>query len=229
MLTRGTWILVLGLALASCGDDSTGKSPAALVGLGDAGVLCASGGVLITTGVDIDEDGVLDEEEIRGSQAICNGSDGKDGVSSLLLVEDEPAGGHCGLGGKAVHLGLDTDGDRLLDAEEVQTTTYLCDASPGSVGLVNMQQLFDRAIPFNVTYPTPYPDSPPELIYASATLSRDFTDPATMTVYPAGTQVKAQASSPSLTGFTANALTIDNKTIAGAYVHLFYAAFEFAD
>jgi len=229
MLTRSTWVLILGLTFTSCGDDSVDKTPSPLVELGEAGEQCESGGVLVTTGVDADGDGALSEEEITGAQAICNGADGMDGASSLLRAETEPPGGHCTLGGKAVHFGLDADGDKLLDSEEIQTTTYLCDASPGSAGLINMQQLFDRAIPFIVTYPTPYSDSPPERVYVSATLSRDFTDPATMTVYPTGTQVKAQASSPSLNGFTANALTIDNKTIAGAYVHLGYAAFEFAE
>ncbi|WNG47632.1 hypothetical protein F0U60_28535 [Archangium minus] len=48
----------------------------------------------------------------------------------LMRVEEEPAGASCGFGGKAIHRGVDRNGDgQLLDAE-VESTEYVCRDTP---------------------------------------------------------------------------------------------------
>jgi hypothetical protein len=50
--------------------------------------------------------------------------------SRLTRSEDEPPGDRCRYGGTAVHTGLDDDGDGVLDAAEVDDTTYVCSPAP---------------------------------------------------------------------------------------------------
>lgn len=76
-----------------------------------AGGNCAYGGVAITT------DGV--------TQYVC-----KQTSSVLLLTSTESAGGNCTYGGTKIEAGTDDDGNGVLDASEVDSTQYSCDADP---------------------------------------------------------------------------------------------------
>lgn len=84
-------------------------------------------------------------------------------------------------------------------------------------------------IPVTVAFPTPYPNQPPELVYADAVLAADWDDPTGTFPLPAGTTLGTTVGAVTNTGFTAPVTTIDGKPNPGAKVHLFYAAFEFAD
>lgn len=64
-----------------------------------------------------------------------DGTDGSDGLSTLLSIVAEPAGAHCTNGGSAVHAGVDDNANGVLDAGEVDSTSYICAGEPGS-GLV---------------------------------------------------------------------------------------------
>jgi hypothetical protein len=46
---------------------------------------------------------------------------------SLVRVDVEPPGQRCASGGSAVHVGLDHDGDGVLDDGEIDSSTYVCD------------------------------------------------------------------------------------------------------
>lgn len=104
---------------------------------------CANGGTAIFVGLDSNGDGSLQDEEIEGSQYVCNGSDGEpgeqggsgsNGQSSLLSMNAEPAGANCSNGGVAVSAGVDDNGDGTLQAEEVDTTIYVCNGEDGGGG-----------------------------------------------------------------------------------------------
>ncbi|MCE9670703.1 hypothetical protein LY474_23120 [Myxococcus stipitatus] len=56
--------------------------------------------------------------------------------SPLARIEPEPAGEHCPLGGRAVHVGSDVDGDGVLDDAEVTSTQYTCDTASADVLVV---------------------------------------------------------------------------------------------
>lgn len=61
----------------------------------------------------------------------CGGGAADDtGTPSPLTRRDrEPAGAHCEHGGTAIQIGLDRDGDAVLDDVEIDRTEYVCDAS----------------------------------------------------------------------------------------------------
>ncbi|MFZ5722249.1 MAG: DUF7151 family protein [Pseudomonadota bacterium] len=94
-------------------------------------VTCPDGGLLVTAGFDLDRDSTLDPEEILDSQKICNGGDG---LTALSVTATEPAGINCATGGLQVDSGLDDDRDNMLDAAEVDSTSYVCNGAAGTNG-----------------------------------------------------------------------------------------------
>lgn len=115
---------VVFLALVACGDQ---VDPEALVTAvaEPPGAHCAAGGEAIQSGIDRDGDGKLESSEITATSYVCAGADGQ---QPLVRIDDEPAGSHCAAGGSAVHVGLDTNGDQVLEDSEIETTSYLCRA-----------------------------------------------------------------------------------------------------
>lgn len=95
---------------------------------------CPNGGDRVDAGVDDDADGVLDASEVDSSVDLCHGVDGMDGVdgtdgvSSLIKLSVEPVGSNCPAGGQKIEVGLDEDGDGVLDVSEVDPTqtAFIC-------------------------------------------------------------------------------------------------------
>lgn len=54
------------------------------------------------------------------------GKDGSNGKNSLVRTEAEPPGANCPAGGVAVRVGLDANGNGVLDDGEVSATSYVC-------------------------------------------------------------------------------------------------------
>ena len=54
--------------------------------------------------------------------------------SSLVAQHAEPAGSHCANGGVRIDTGLDANGNHVLDASEIQQTSYVCNGRSGSAG-----------------------------------------------------------------------------------------------
>jgi transcription elongation factor Elf1 len=94
-----------------------------------AGANCVAGGQRIDYGVDNNDNGTLDAAEIDGTTYVCNG---QVGLQTLVVTTPEPAGANCVAGGQRIDYGLDDDRDGILDAAEIDGTTYVCD---GQVGL----------------------------------------------------------------------------------------------
>lgn len=106
-----------------------------------AGANCANGGKLILSGPDTNGNGTLEDEEATSGSFVCNGVDGSDGQTALVHVTAEPPGLNCEHGGQAIRTGLDSNGDGVLDEEEVDTSSYVCHGaeaviSPGSTSSV---------------------------------------------------------------------------------------------
>jgi len=57
----------------------------------------------------------------------AQGDPGQDGLSTLILVTDEPPGANCTWGGKKIESGMDSNRNETLDVEEVSATSYNCD------------------------------------------------------------------------------------------------------
>lgn len=147
-------LLFAALLVAACGSvgetgaaGATGKAGAqSLVRLDTEaeGANCATGGIAIRSGVDVNEDGTLADTEATATRYVCNGvgtngndgtngtngtsgTNGTDGTSALVRLDDEPAGENCTFGGVAVRAGLDTNADGELSETEVTETRYVCD------------------------------------------------------------------------------------------------------
>jgi hypothetical protein len=120
--------------LVACGDESTGSLKAqALTRVQQQDDLdgCNEGGVTISSGVDTNKDGKLDDDEVTEEQVICAGETvdvppiGEGG--ELTRVDILGAGdAMCPAGGVAVHRGTDEDNDEALSDEEIEETEYLC-------------------------------------------------------------------------------------------------------
>jgi hypothetical protein len=95
-----------------------------------------AGGFRVRSGLDTDDDGVLDAGEVTANNLVCNGAAvyGLDGRDSLIVQEYVTYTAFCGSGALTIESGLDTDRDGVLDAGEVEQTSYLCDAEDGYDG-----------------------------------------------------------------------------------------------
>jgi hypothetical protein len=96
------------------------------------GTNCSNGGLKIISGIDSNKNGVLDASEIQNTQYICNGVNGLNGYSSLLSVVAEPIGAICPNGGYQISTGIDSNGNGILDANEVQQIKYICNGIDGA-------------------------------------------------------------------------------------------------
>jgi len=93
-----------------------------------AGANCANGGQRIDYGIDDNGDGTLDAAEVDGTSYTCNGTDGTNGLQSLVVVTPEPAGANCSKGGQRIDYGIDDDSSGTLDPAEIDGTSYVCNA-----------------------------------------------------------------------------------------------------
>jgi len=106
---------------------------------------CPAGGFIVSSGLDLDDDGILDPEEVTSTEYLCNGQTGQDGHSTLISTAEEPPGPNCPAGGFIVSSGLDLDGNGVLEPEEVTATEYVCNGEDGQDGLGSLVSVMDEA------------------------------------------------------------------------------------
>jgi hypothetical protein len=99
------------------------------------GASCENGGIKINSGLDLNKNGILEENEITSTAYVCNGTDGN---TNLTRTTIENSGGNCGNGGLKVEYGLDLNKDGVLDDNEVKYKTYVCNGLNGNLSLVNI-------------------------------------------------------------------------------------------
>ncbi len=100
------------------------------------GANCALGGHAVHTGLDINDNGVLDDDEVTTTTYACTTS--VPGV--LLSVRDEPPGANCAEGGKAYRAGHDLNGNDALEDSEVTSEAYGCASSETVLTRVREQE-----------------------------------------------------------------------------------------
>jgi alpha-tubulin suppressor-like RCC1 family protein len=132
---------VVSTSYACNGEDGAGgaASAAALVvtTTEPAGVSCPAGGTKITSGVDANGNGSLEDAEISTTSYACNGQDGDAGASGLVALTQsvaEPAGTNCAAGGTKLTSGVDLNGNGALDVSETTKTSYVCNGANGTSG-----------------------------------------------------------------------------------------------
>jgi len=102
-----------------------------------AGSNCAAGGKSISTGLDANQNSILDSSEIEKSSYVCNGQSGassESGYNSLVDISDELVGTNCANGGKKITTGMDTNRNDTLDPSEIDNTSYVCNGADGNGG-----------------------------------------------------------------------------------------------
>ena len=77
--------------------------------------------------------------------AVGCGADGKDGVSYVTDLNDEPAGANCANGGVRIETGPDENGDGSLATSEITKTQYVCTPDGGSVEGAQIVKVFQNA------------------------------------------------------------------------------------
>ncbi|MFP2958892.1 hypothetical protein ACLEPN_13870 [Myxococcus sp. 1LA] len=103
-----------------------------------AGANCVHGGHFVRTGLDRNDNGVLEDTEVTRSEYACVTS--IPGV--LVRVQDEPAGANCTEGGKVYRAGQDTNGNGELEDSEVSRQVYGCSSSEAVVTRVRTREPF---------------------------------------------------------------------------------------
>ncbi len=88
---------------------------------------CPNGGIDVNTGFDTNSNGVLDNSEIKNTQAVCNGVDG-----ATVTLAIEPSGSNCLAGGVSLK---QVTGDM----------TYVCNGTNGSNGLGSVTTVSEPA------------------------------------------------------------------------------------
>lgn len=116
---------------------------------------CEFGGQRIETGLDTNQNGILDDAEVTDTSFICNGEPGaqgpagpegpegpegpqgppgEDGTDTIEDLSIEPEGENCPEGGVRIDSGFDLNGNEVLDPEEVTETAFICSGESGENG-----------------------------------------------------------------------------------------------
>ncbi len=69
-----------------------------------------------------------------GAGGGADGTDGTDGMSALAITSVESAGTNCADGGLKIEVGVDDNGNGVLEASEVEHTQYICNGEDGQDG-----------------------------------------------------------------------------------------------
>lgn len=96
---------------------------------------CKNGGIMIQAGIDSNYDGILNENEVSSTAYVCNGVDGK---NSLTKWTSELSGVNCENGGLKVDSGIDSNGNGVLESDEITATAYICNGVDGNNSLTKV-------------------------------------------------------------------------------------------
>jgi len=91
-----------------------------------AGENCSNGGFKVVSGIDLNNNGMIDPDEIQSTEFVCNGENGNNGFNSLIDMIPESPGDNCSNGGFKIVTGLDANQNNILDNDEVQKISFLC-------------------------------------------------------------------------------------------------------
>ena len=117
-----------------------------------AGANCSTGGKKIQSGLDSNNDSVLDSSEIAETEYVCNGASGETGtagLNSLVKTTNELQGTNCEAGGKKIQSGLDSNNNGVLDSSEIAETEYICNGVAGVTGLNSLVNTIDESVGSN--------------------------------------------------------------------------------
>lgn len=130
-----TLLVVASIYASSCSEEEVGLNSLIAITNESAGNNCPNGGQRIDVGIDKNKDNVLGQDEIQSTTFICNATSG---LNSLVSVGPEQSGPNCASGGQKINVGLDINRNNELDANEIQSSSYVCNGNDGIGTLVNV-------------------------------------------------------------------------------------------
>ena len=105
-----------------------------------AGTNCEYSGKVVNGGLDLNSNGVLDQEEVQDVKYVCDPKPEPE-HKALVKIVDEPAGNNCPLGGVNILSGLDLNDDGILSQDEVTDSSYKCNTEDDFEALANVLDL----------------------------------------------------------------------------------------
>jgi hypothetical protein len=150
-------------------DGSTGSNGHnSLISLVNSAPSCGNGGVVVISGLDLNDNGLLDSDEATASQVICNGLDGsdgsdgsngvdgKDGVNGTnghnslakVIAPIDGGGSSCPNGGVSLVTGLDLNDNGMLEVTEAQHSKDVCNGIDGVNGVNGLNGLNAPPTPY---------------------------------------------------------------------------------
>jgi alpha-tubulin suppressor-like RCC1 family protein len=97
------------------------------------GANCVNGGTQVQSGIDLNGDGQLESNEVTSISYVCNGAPAEAGAPDMLTsLVTEPPSVSCPYGATEIRVGVDTNGDGVLEPREIQSTTISCAPPPVS-------------------------------------------------------------------------------------------------
>src|SRR5262249_22842934 len=87
---------------------------------------CPYGGSVVSSGLDGNGNGVLDDAEAMNRSVVCRAAPTQPPPVVLVRLVPEPPGGHCSAGGTAVQSGPDDNRNGVLDDSEVVHIDFAC-------------------------------------------------------------------------------------------------------
>lgn len=92
---------------------------------------CSNGGYTFKVGVDRNNNGGLDSNEVTSANTVCNGSNGSNGLTSLIEETHFDSNPTCPKGGVVIATGVDKDSNGKLETVEVTKRMFICDTHDG--------------------------------------------------------------------------------------------------
>lgn len=107
-----------------------------------AGGVCTLGGVEVTWGVDSDDNGELNGDEIN-TNTVCSG-----GISLINITDLAVGSAECSNGGIQIEIGIDDNGDGVLSAadNEIDEIRIICNGVDGLDGVDGQDGTFDMEV-----------------------------------------------------------------------------------
>ena len=91
-----------------------------------ADATCPNGGIEIELGVDTNNNAVLDVSEVTSTERVCHGADGQSAKQSLVNLVNHTSHNNCANSAIEIQVGMDNNGNNLLDNNEVSHSSILC-------------------------------------------------------------------------------------------------------
>ncbi len=111
-------------------EDQEGFSATAVLSTGfETSALCPDGGIEIHTGIDVNKNGVLDQDEIDNSQELCHANTDR----ILTEVDALAPESECQYGGNRLRIGYDANANGIIDNNELAQTNLFCAQAPNTV------------------------------------------------------------------------------------------------